>query len=222
MFSHFNFSCLSFLFRLCLFLCKNLVSSLQEPPYWWFELFNMVVKAMMTGGMVIIGHGTSVQYAVGVLILLVQLLLTLKLAPYKRDSDDWSSFIAHLAQMLTSFTGLILMTDTSEDPTYDLEIVGVLLVAMNVLCLVVQVGILLVADCGLLKRRVKMTVVIPSTTKVMPLPAALQQEQSSKLATLKQIRLKHGAASAEYQVACAEYQAAAQKIQVQENNQEME
>ena len=118
----------------------------------------MVVKAMMTGGMVIIGHGTSVQYAVGVLILLVQLLLTLKLAPYKRDSDDWSSFIAHLAQMLTSFTGLILMTDTSEDPTYDLEIVGALLVAMNVLCLVVQVGILLVADCGLLKRRVKMTV----------------------------------------------------------------
>ena len=177
---------------------------------------------MMTGGMVIIGHGTSVQYAVGVLILLVQLLMTLKLAPYQRDSDDWSSFIAHLAQMLTSFTGLILMTDTSEDPTYDLEIVGVLLVAMNVLCLVVQVGILLVADCGLLKRRVKMTVVIPSTTKVMPLPAALQQEQSSKLATLKQIRLKHGAASAEYQVACAEYQAAAQKIQVQTNNQEME
>ena len=221
MFSHLS-SCLSFLFRPCLFLCKNLVSSLQEPPYWWFELFNMVVKAMMTGGMVIIGHGTSVQYAVGVLILLVQLLMTLKLAPYQRDSDDWSSFIAHLAQMLTSFTGLILMTDTSEDPTYDLEIVGVLLVAMNVLCLVVQVGILLVADCGLLKRRVKMTVVIPSTTKVMPLPAALQQEQSSKLATLKQIRLKHGAASAEYQVACAEYQAAAQKIQVQTNNQEME
>ena len=178
---------------------------------------------MMTGGMVIIGHGTSVQYAVGVLILLVQLLMTLKLAPYQRDSDDWSAFIAHLAQMLTSFTGLILMTDTSEDPTYDLEIVGVLLVAMNVLCLVVQVGILLVADCGLLKRRVKMTaVVIPSTTKVMPLPSALQQEQSSKLATLKQIRLKHGAASTEYQVACAEYQAEAQKIQVQENNQEME
>ena len=168
----------------------------------------MVVKAMMTGGMVIIGHGTSVQYAVGVLILLVQLLMTLKLAPYQRDSDDWSSFIAHLAQMLTSFTGLILMTDTSEDPTYDLEIVGALLVAMNVLCLVVQVGILLVADCGLLKRRGKKTV--PSTTKVMPLPA-LQQKQS-KVATLKQIRLKHGAASAQSEVA-------AQKIQVQNNNQ---
>ena len=41
---------------------------------------------MMTGGMVIIGHGTSVQYAVGVLILLVQLLLTLKLAPYKETA----------------------------------------------------------------------------------------------------------------------------------------
>ena len=202
MFSHLS-SCLSFLFRPCLFLCKNLVSSLQEPPYWWFELFNMVVKAMMTGGMVIIGHGTSVQYAVGVLILLVQLLLTLKLAPYKRDSDDWSSFIAHLAQMLTSFTGLILMTDTSEDPTYDLEIVGALLVAMNVLCLVVQVGILLVADCGLLKRRGKKTV--PSTAKVMPSPA-LQQEQS------KVVTLKNGAAS-------AESQAAAQKIQVQKDKQ---
>ena len=168
----------------------------------------MVVKAMMTGGMVIVGHGTSVQYAVGVLILLVQLLLTLKLAPYKRDSDDWSSFIAHLAQTMTSFTGLILMTDTSEDPTYDLEIVGALLVAMNVLCLFVQVGILLVADCGLLKSRVKKTV--PSTTKVMPSPA-LQQEQS-RVVTLKQIRLKHGASS-------AESQAAAQKIQVQKDKQ---
>jgi hypothetical protein len=77
-----------------------------------------------------------------------------------------------------------------------------------VLCLVVQVGILLVADCGLLKRRAKKTV--PSTSKVMPLPA-LQQEQS-KVVTLKQVRLKHGAAS-------AESQAAAQKIQVQKNKQ---
>ena len=100
------------------------------------------------------------------------------------------------------------MTDTSEDPTYDLEIVGALLVAMNVLCLFIQVGILLVADCGLLKRRVKKTV--PSTTKVMPSPA-LQQEQS-KVVTLKQIRLKHGASS-------AESQAAAQKIQVQKDKQ---
>ena len=160
----------------------------------------MIIKAMMTGGMIVIGNQTSVQHIFGILIMLFNLLLTLKIAPYRRESDDWSSFIACLALTLTLLAGFVLLTNDPIQPEYDPEIVGGMLVAMILLCLVSQIGILLIADCGVCKKKKK-----DQNTKVAPARSTTTAATSKKLQqdskTLKEIRLKHGAASAEYQAA---------------------
>ena len=52
-----------------------------EPGYWWFEIFLLLNKTMMCGGLVMAQPGTSFQVLFSVLIMLCHLLFVVKLAP---------------------------------------------------------------------------------------------------------------------------------------------
>ena len=92
--------------------------------------------------MCIIAAGTSAQPLVATLFQLAFLLVVLKLAPYGRDVDDQAAFIAALTLILTMICGFALMMDVGRDaPDFDPNITGFVMVAISILCLVLEIGI---------------------------------------------------------------------------------
>ena len=67
------------------------------------------------------------------LIVLLNMLLTLKLGPFVDAADDELSFLGSLQMLLTLLLGLLLKTDDPTNPTYDHQFMGVVLVLLNVL-----------------------------------------------------------------------------------------
>ena len=104
----------------------------------------------MTGAMVVVTPGSSVQLLLAVLIMLIYMLLILKTAPYDEDSEDWSSFIASIALTLTFIGGLVLIQDNPQDRTYEDGLLAIVLIMVNVTCVAIEVLIVLFFDCGLL------------------------------------------------------------------------
>jgi hypothetical protein len=134
-------------------LIKNALGGMYtqyEPKYWWFEIFLLVNKTMMCGGLVMFQPGTSIQVLVATLIMLGHLLVVLKISPFESNGEDMSSFLSSLTLTLTTLGGFALMTDP--DPvkkTFDSEALAYVLVSISVLCIVSQILITVFVDCGL-------------------------------------------------------------------------
>jgi len=58
-----------------------------ERRYWYWEVIVILKKMVLTGAMTIIAPGSSAQLLIALLIVLVNLLLVLKLAPFVDDAD---------------------------------------------------------------------------------------------------------------------------------------
>jgi hypothetical protein len=67
-----------------------------EPEFWYYEVFVLVKKMLLTGAMMIVSPGTSAQLLIAILIVLFFMLCVLKLAPFVDDIDDWLSFLTSL------------------------------------------------------------------------------------------------------------------------------
>ena len=92
----------------------------------------MIVKKMMlTGACTIITPGSSSQVTVALLIVQINLLLVLKLGPFVDAADDWLAFLTSFQMMLTMLGGLLLMTDDENSPTYDSNVMGMIMVVIN-------------------------------------------------------------------------------------------
>ena len=99
--------------------------------------------------MCIIAAGTSAQPLVATLFQLAFLLVVLKLAPYGRDTDDQAAFIAALTLVLTMISGFALMMDVDRDaPDFDPNVTGSIMVAISILCLVLEIGIFGMDKCS--------------------------------------------------------------------------
>ena len=103
----------------------------------------------MTGAMVVVAPGSSVQLLIAVLVMLWYLMVVLKTAPYEEDSEDWSSFIACVALTLTCIGGLVLIQDNPSNRTYEDSLLAVILIGINVFCIALDIVIVVVVDCGL-------------------------------------------------------------------------
>ena len=157
--------------------------------------------------MCIIASGTTAQPLVATLFQLIFLLLVLKAAPYDSDGDDQSSFVSALTLCLTMLCGFAVMSNPTENKS-DANLVGYVLIVISCFCLAVQVYLMVMEmDLSMLKKCRKKKKTDQNTTKVAPVK---ENNLAADSARLKEIRLKHGASS-------AEYQAAAQTIQ--KNNQ---
>jgi hypothetical protein len=104
-----------------------------ERPYYFWEVTVIFKKMLLTGAIVIIGQGSSAQLVAGMLIVLANMLLVLQLGPFVDRADDVLSFLGSLQMFLTLLMGLLLKTDDPNDPTYDHQFMGVILVLVNML-----------------------------------------------------------------------------------------
>ena len=89
---------------------------------------------MLTGAMTVIAAGTSLQIVIALLIVLINMLLVLKLAPFVDAADDWLSFLVSFQMLITLIGGLVMLMDTTEaeSRTYtDPDNMGSLLVFVN-------------------------------------------------------------------------------------------
>ena len=86
---------------------------------------------LLTGAMTIVKPGSSAQLSIALIIVLFNMLLELKLAPYADEADDWLAFLTNIQMLLTIQGGLLLMTDDSSAPTYDKRFMGITLVVVN-------------------------------------------------------------------------------------------
>ena len=100
----------------------------------------------MCGGLVILAPGSPFQILAAILIMLLHLLVVLKLAPFIKDSEDWSSFISTLGLCLTSLGAYSMLLNTNAD---ELNTIGVVLVGITVLCITSVFAIMIFIDCGL-------------------------------------------------------------------------
>jgi len=184
-------------------LIKNALGGMYsqyEPKYWWFEIFLLLNKTMMCGGLVMFKPGTSIQVLVATLIMLIHLLVVKDLKPYESDGEDYSSFLSSLTLTLTTLGAFALMTD-NPDPTkktFDSDALAYVMVGISVSCIVSQIGITIFIDCGLWERlRVKrvqteqredsgkmVSVSRTSMTQVQPMNEAAQVSGGNKTQVL--------------------------------------
>lgn len=107
-------------------------------------------KMIMTGAMCVVAPGSSVQLLIAILVMFMYTLLVLKTAPYEKDSEDWSSFIACVALTLTTIGGFALVKD--DGGTYESSILAVILISLNVVSIALNIIIILIFDCGIYER----------------------------------------------------------------------
>jgi hypothetical protein len=86
--------------------------------------------------MTVIAAGSSAQLVIAILVVLFNMLLVLKLAPFVDAVDDYLSFLTSLQMLLTLIGGLLLKMDNPIDKTYDPHSMGIALVIVNSLSFV--------------------------------------------------------------------------------------
>ena len=121
----------------------------------------------MCGGLVVLAPGSPYQILGAILIMLFHLLVVLKLAPFIKDSEDWSSFISTLGLCLTSLGAYSMLLKADKD---ELNVIGAVLVGISVLCITIVIAIMILIDCGLWKRLkgAKTDVTEESQTQIQP------------------------------------------------------
>ena len=103
-------------------------------------------KTMMCGGLVILAPGSPLQVLFAILIMMFHLLFVLKLAPYVKDSEDWSAFLSTLGLCLLSLGAYSMMIEL--DP-HQLETIGVVTTLLPLMCIGSVIFIMIFVDCGL-------------------------------------------------------------------------
>ena len=138
---------INFYFNLYLSLVIFIIVT-DEEEYWWFELMILLNKTMMCGGLVVLAPGSPLQVLAAILIMMLHLLFVLKLAPYIKDSEDWSAFLSTLGLCLLSLGAYSMMLQLEEN---EMVFVDIITTVLPLLCILFVFGIMLFQDCGLWK-----------------------------------------------------------------------
>ena len=83
----------------------------SEEEYWYFEVFVILEKMVLTGGMCLVADGSTVQTLAALLVSFVYMMFVLRTAPFLHDNDDVLSFVTSLQLVLTFLGALILQMD---------------------------------------------------------------------------------------------------------------
>ena len=122
-----------------------------EPKYFYWESLEMLKKCALTGGLVLVAPGSSVQILSGTLIALTYLLFVLKLEPYEDDDDDLLQFLTTLQIMITLLIGFALKTSSPETGVYEDGAMGILLVGTSTFVIAVTFWVFLITFPATLK-----------------------------------------------------------------------
>jgi hypothetical protein len=191
-----------------------------DPHAYWFETFQLTFKMIMTGALAVVAPGSTVQPLLAVLLAFFNVMVTLKIAPFRKDSEDWSSAIGGTVLFVTLLIGLVMQADPD---TYDDGDMGVLLIIITVMVVVAEVGTIVLLDydgldkirgaapcCKSTSSRVNKVQNIKkrkssggksttTKTKVAPSKSESSTSPEERVAELRAARKKYGANSKEYQ-----------------------
>jgi len=107
-----------------------------EPKYWWFESAIMINKALLTGGLVLVAPGSSVQILVGLVLALGFSVLLMQTKPYEEDDDDKLQTIATVSTVSTLLIGFALKVDRKaeegEAGEFDTALLDIILIGLFV------------------------------------------------------------------------------------------
>ena len=143
----------------------------SEEEYWYFEVFVILEKMVLTGGMCLVADGSTVQTVVAFLVSFVYMMFVLRTTPFLHDNDDVLSFATSLQLVLTFLGALLLqmiqaiatakkarpnceteaMDTTNSMEQFHPKTIGYFLIVINVLCLILMVFSLMAAFGPLVK-----------------------------------------------------------------------
>ncbi len=84
-----------------------------EPRYWYFETVVLFQKLLLTGGLVLVAPGSSVQILIGLIVALVFFSFLLKTQPYEDAYEDAMQTTATMSTVATLLIGFTLkLTDS--------------------------------------------------------------------------------------------------------------
>jgi hypothetical protein len=107
-----------------------------EPEFWMWESIEMIKKAFLTGGVLLISPGSSTQILSAIFVLLFYLMLVIRLEPYDDLVDDRLQVLATFATMLNMIIGLLLRLESQHGYKSNREAIYSIILTMNI-CVVV-------------------------------------------------------------------------------------
>lgn len=193
---------------------------LLQPAYWWFEVFIIIHKMLMTGALVVIAKGSSVQPLVAVLFQLTFLLVVLRLSPYGEDDDDLSAFVSSLSILLMTLAAVMLISqaNANEDELSeaDLRFASFFMISITVSVMVYETVMMFFSTEVGGRCRIRISQACARTEgnkktggpRVVPSnkTAASSYDQKRCAAELQEARIKFGAESVEYKSKLKEVQ----------------
>jgi len=120
-------------FSFFLFLFFSLPS--DDDKYWWFESAILIQKALLTGGLVLVAPGSSIQILVGLVLAFMFTLLLMQSKPYREYDEDQLQTISTVSTVATLLIGFTLKVDQNKETEgqgseYDKSILDTILVLL--------------------------------------------------------------------------------------------
>jgi hypothetical protein len=86
----------------------NFLTGSYKSEYWWFEIFELFRKLMLTGVLTLILPGSDSQIAIAVLFAMFGFFMYVYCKPYRDPRDNEFAIIAQFAVFLILYIGLVL------------------------------------------------------------------------------------------------------------------
>ena len=93
----------------------------------------MIQKCFLTGAMCAIAPGSPIQLLCALVLCMSYLLLVLHAGPYKGNLEDRLAFLTSLSLSVSLLFGLTIIMDKPDNPVFDLKLLGIVLIIINVL-----------------------------------------------------------------------------------------
>jgi uncharacterized membrane protein len=103
-----------------------------EPEFWMWESVEMIKKAFLTGGVLLISPGSSTQILSAIFVLLFYLMLVIRLEPYDDLVDDRLQVLATFATMVNMIIGLLLKLENQSGLMNSNDAIVSLVLVMNI------------------------------------------------------------------------------------------
>jgi len=104
-----------------------------KPDFWYFEIYNLLVKCTICGIVMFIDKGSATQVATTLFIAIVVCFVALTTAPYKNTDLNANAVLTTTTMVLTLFTALILKTKIYEIDGWDQGVLNGFVMAVNFL-----------------------------------------------------------------------------------------
>ena len=114
-----------------------------KPSCWYFEIVVTVLRLLLTGVLGLIEPGSATQLCVGMLISFGAVVQLCLLLPYENGRDNALSVLGYVQIFLVMMCALMLKVEVFAEGV-DKEMLGILLVFVNIMVLVVAVAVVVV------------------------------------------------------------------------------